>query len=152
VSYLDSINLFDKIFHSNKDSFKVENTKENIKIKLDSGLFIFDLNDLTKNYTISSDKHNFEINIKSVGDLYIDTSKNKILIFSLNSSFVLNFLDKKNKKINSYFMYPHEFIKFNHKINFIYKNVDLYRIRTITKNGYFKYKLLEDSLNENKIV
>ena len=151
-SYVNNINFFDKIFYLEKDSFKLEDKKDNISIKLNSWVFIFDLNDLTKNYVISSDKHNFKIELKSVWNLYIDTSKDKILVFSINSSFVLNFLDKDNKQVNSYFMYPHEFIKFNYKLNFRYKNVDLYRIRTITKNGYFKYKLSEYSLNENKIV
>lgn len=151
VVYNTKINFFDNIFHTKKDSFEIENDSDNLSIKLSPWVFILDLNDLSKKYRIISKETNFNIDLKSIWSLYIDNSTDKIIIFSIDSSFVLSFLNNNHEKINSYFIYPHEFIKFNYKLNFRYKNVDLYRIRTITKNGYFKYKILEDVENKSKI-
>ena len=136
---INNINFLDNIYSSIDYSFKITQDDSNIDIVLDKWVFILDLNDLTKKYKISWDW--FNLDLKSTWDIYIDTTWDKNLIFALDSTFVLNFLDKDNKFMNSYFMYPHEFIKFNPKLTFSYKEVDLYRIRTVTKNGYFKYKL-----------
>jgi len=155
LAYVSNINLFDKIYHLENNSFSVEQTKENIDISLSEGIFILDMNDISKKYKIS---YNWvDINLQSVGSFYIDTTSKTILIFSIDASVSIDFLSKDNELINSYFMYPHEFIKFNPSFNIRYKNADLYRIRTITKNGYLKNKLLVkdelyDSIDNNENV
>lgn len=141
------INFLDNLYFSKEDSIEIKELWDNIEFIVWEGVFIFDLNDLTKNYFLKSSW--FSIKLKSSWNFYIDTRSSNILIFSINSSFLIDFLDNKDKKINSYFIYPHEFIKFNTKLNFRYKKVDLYRIRTITKNWYFPYSL--DSENIEKL-
>lgn len=149
-----NINLFDSINYTNSWSFLIEENKDEIKIKLEKGTFILDLNDLTKKYSIISDKGNFNIDIKSIWSLYVDTSEDDIFIFSINSTVLLKFLDEKMEFMNSYFIYPHQFIKFNYKFNKEYENSDLYRIRTLTKNWYIKGSLFNivNDLNEKHFL
>ncbi len=146
-----SIDFLDNIFHLKKDSFDLETKWKNLKIDLKDWSFILDLNDLSKTYKIESKKYNFSIDLKWIWSFYIENKKDRVTIFSINSSLVLNFLDDRDSLVNSYFLYPHEFIKFNNNQNSRYRNVDLYRIRTITKNGYFQYKLLADNGEKSKI-
>ncbi len=151
LAYKTKINFFDSIFHKKENNFKVENKSNTIEIILEPWIFILDLNDLSKTYKITSKQAKFDIDLKAIWSLYIDSYWDKVTIFSINSSLVLNFLNSKLEKMNSYFMYPHEFIKFKHKLNFMFKNVDLYRIRTITQNWYFKHRLIKDLETEKEI-
>ncbi len=148
LAYVSNINRFDKIYHLENNSFTVKETGENIDISLDRGVFILDMNDISKEYKISYEW--FDIRLQSLGSFYINTSSDNMLILSINSTIVVDFLSKEKDIFNSYFMYPHEFIRFNPLFNIKYKNTDLYRIRTITKNGYFKNRLLVDENNFNK--
>ncbi len=129
------INNLDQIFYLKNDSFSVEKKLEKTYINLKKGSFVLNLNDLTKNYFIKMDW--FKLELPSAWSIYINTSSNRTTIFSLNWSFYLHFLDKNNNLINKYFMYPHQWIKANPKLNIIYKNADLYRIKTSTQNGFF---------------
>lgn len=147
--FISGINFFDNIYFTNKESFNVNESGNNIDISLKKWIFIFDLNDLTKKYTLSWSW--FNIDLKTIWNIYIDTTKNKVLIFSINSSFLLDFLDKQNKKVNSYFMYPHEYINFMAFSDSITKDIDLLRMKQLLKpNWYFKYPF-NDILDSQKV-
>ena len=144
--YINFLNDLDNIY-SYDNSFEVTENGKNIDISLEKGVYIFDLNDLTKQYKILANW--FNLQLKASWGIYIDTTWDKILIFSLDSTSVINFLNKKNELVNSYYLYPHEYIKFNPVYTAIsFKDVDIYRMRGVSKkinknkNLYFEDKLL----------
>ncbi len=156
-AYINSINFSDNIYTSSSGSFKIKENNNDIEINLDKWVFILDLNDLAKNYRIKG--FGFDIELKTIWDIYIDTSWEKILIFSLDSTSILKFLDINWNYINSFFIYPHEFIKFNPTIvSKSFKDVDIYRMKDLSKSKfynnskvpYFKYKLSDILKLKNK--
>lgn len=143
------INFFDNIYFSNKDSFNVKQEKDKVNITLWKWIFILDLNDLTKQYTINSD--GFIINLNSIWNFFIDTTKTKINVLSINSSLQIDLLDKEKNKLNSYFIYPHEYINFPVYSNLINKNTDILRMKQLfLPNGYYSQSF-KDILDQENI-
>ena len=139
INYLDNL-YFDKPQSYN---FSSSGSLESIDLKK-SGVFLLDINDLSKNYKISHKW--FIIEPLSVWRIFIDTNDSKnILILSKDSTFRLSFKDIRNGSVltKSYF-FPHEFIKFNPLKNLSLKNADFLRVTTVSSAWYIKDRLISD--------
>ncbi|MDD3645800.1 MAG: hypothetical protein PHH06_00165 [Candidatus Gracilibacteria bacterium] len=139
--FIQKLNSLDSIYFTEINSVSVlEDTNDLLKIKLDKGIYILDLNDLTKTYTVSA--NGFNIEPIGGGKIYVDTLSDQNLVFSINSTFNLEFIDtEKQEIITSIYLFPHNYIKFYPEKNLGLANTDLYRIKTKISNGYFGYKL-----------
>lgn len=146
--YIQKLNNIDAIYYTEENSSAIiEDSKDTLRVKLDKWIFILDFNDLTKTYTISAEWFNLEP--IWWGKIYVDTLSSPNLVFSLNSTFNLEFKDiTKQEVITSIYLFPHSYIKFYPEKNLWLANTDLYRIKTKVSNGYFWYKLTNtDKIN-----
>ncbi len=134
--YQKNINFFDKIYFTNLNSFNISNSDWIYNISLKKWVFLLDLNDLIWKYDIKWKW--FEIQPKTAWIIFIDnTNPSKIFIFSITSVFKMSFLSLDEKKINSYYMYPHNYLMFDIKNNtFSRLWTDVFRIKTIVKEGF----------------
>ncbi len=149
--FVKNINQIDRIFSDKKDNFLVNKKWETIDINLKKWLFLLDLDDLSKKYKINSLW--FELIPKSAWMLFIDTTdESKIFVFSINSISNFIFKSKNNIKLNSYYIFPHNYILFNLKNNThsrLWK--DIFRLKTVTTTWFIKEKL-KDNLNLNSFL
>ncbi len=145
-TFVKNINFVDKVFFSNTGSFDVNYSSWYYNIDLKKWLFLLDLSDLSSKYKIKS--LGFEMIPKSAGMIFIDnTDDSKVFIFSLNSIYKFIFKSYNWRKVNYYYMYPHNYLLFNINNNkFSRLGWDVFRIKTIVKDWFFDKKL-EDNLD-----
>lgn len=151
--FLEKLSNIDEIYSSNTSTYtkNIEDGK-NI-IELWKGLFLVKINDLTKEYLFS---HKWFI-LKPLWTwmFYIDTLRaSKITIFSKTSFLELWFKSiKAGNIINTAYLYPHEYIKFNPiKSESIKNNADFIRVKQqVFKGGYIYDKISNKSTIDSNI-
>jgi len=142
-AYFKKINYFDNVYFSNLNSFSVSDKTDSMNIKVSSWAYIFDLNNLDKNYKIISDS--FEADLIWVWKVYMEINSQKVFIFSLSSTIKIDFKEKTSlKKVSSMYLFPHDYIKFDPNKNKFLVNADLFRIKTIINNWYIKAKITDE--------
>ncbi len=148
-TYYKQINYFDNIFTKKEDDYAIINNWKNIKVNLKNASYIFDFNDLTKKYSLDFSK--IKIDFIVPGAVFVDLNNdNQKMIFSLNSILKINILSENKNYINSFYLYPHEFVILNKNNNYIKKQDDLFRIKQ--KNlSIFRIYRFKNRLNLNKL-
>jgi len=143
-TFVKNINKIDRIYFSNLNSYDVKYFSWTYEIDLKQWLYFLDLNDLSVNYKIKW--LGFEIEPKSAGMIFLDTrDPSNILVFSVNSIFKFVFKSESWRKVNYYYIYPHNYLIFNVKNNkFSRIWWDVFRIKTIVNDGFLKEKLKDD--------
>ncbi len=140
-TFVKNINSIDRLYFSNINSYEIKYYSWIYEINLNKGLYFLDLNDLSVKYKIKGLW--FEISPKSAWMIFLDTTNpEKTLIFSINSIFKFIFKSETWRKVNYYYMYPHNYLIFNVKNNkFSRIWGDVFRIKTVVKDGFLKEEL-----------
>ncbi len=135
---IDFLNYSDKIISY---SWSIEKKEENIN--LEKWNFLVDIWDLNSSYKISGEW--FVVNNNWPASFYIDNSKRKTLIYSINNILKIDLIDPKTwDKVNTLYLYPNEYIAFSPSINKIVRSADILRISQV-----FSLNYINDSIFEN---
>lgn len=144
MMYVDHINYIDKVYFL-WDNY-TQTTNNQIHFEIGKWLYLFDLYDLSHNYTIENDF--FSLTPKSPGKFFVDSRKSvDIKIFSFDAIVEVDLMANTPKELmTSIELYPHMFFGFNGSRNRFLKNADILRIETISRIFYVN----ESFLDENK--
>lgn len=139
-SYVDRINYIDKVYFSTQNYAK-KVLNNNITFLIWSWwIYIFDLYDLTNNYTI--DGTVFKITPKSPGKIFVDNRNiQNIKIFSFDAIFDVSLMTEW-KEMTNISLYTKMYLWFNASRNKFLKNADLFKIENISNIFYVKESIL----------
>ncbi len=145
----DSLSDIDEVYYS---TWEIKKTEEwNITtIDLSSWEYIFSLSWIWNNYIINYKW--FSLKNLWPGIFYINTIKpKKYSIFSISSLLQLNLLNLSNNSLSTeVFLYPHGYIIFNPKRNYIVSGWDALRVSTVLSwLWYFNKNILDVSWKIN---
>ncbi len=106
----EKINILDDIYSSRQTENNYTIKEKNIILK--TWLYFFDFKNWNKTYNIISE--NFKINTLGLWKIFINNSdKNSIIIYNFDNVINLDFINKKNEKINSIKLFPHNLVIFS---------------------------------------
>ena len=138
--FVHKISYLDDLYFDTKESYEMSSSS----IYLNKpGIFLIDINDLSKDYKISHKW--FLIEPLSIWKIFIDTNNSeKQLIFSIDSTFKLSFKNFQTGDIltESYF-FPHQLIKFNPLRNLNLRKADFLRVTSVLSPLYIKDRLFD---------
>lgn len=144
--YTDNINYVDRVYFYWKNYKKTQNDRD-VKFELAEWLYLFDLYDLSYNYSIND--WWFLLKPKSPWKFFIDNRKSSdIKIFSFDSIIDIELQSAWKEKMTSLVIYPHMFFWFNSSRNKFLKNADILRIESISRIFYVN----ESFLNNEKLL
>lgn len=148
--FVDQLNYIDSVIFYGKN-YTREGSDRNVNINIEEGLYLFDLYDISYNYSIKN--KDFSIQPKSPWKFFIDSRNHAdIKIFSFDSIINIALLSPPSKEnMTSLVIYPHMFFSFNVGRNKFLKNADILRIESISKIFYVNQSFLDDNneLNQN---
>lgn len=151
--YTDNLNTIDNVYlYWEYNWFYKKNfTDTNSQFVLWDGIFLFNISDLSNNYSIKSS--GFIIKPLSPWKIYIDSrDKTKVKVFSFDSVFTLELTDTtSNQVMTKLNMYPKFSISFNIQRNKILKNADLLRLETISDITYIEWNIIDSKIQLNNI-
>lgn len=145
--YVENLNLVDRVYFSNWKFQKTQNDR-NVEFKLEKWIFLFDIYDLSYNYSILDEW--FLLKPRSPWKIFVDNrNASDIKIFSFDSIVDFSLLAQNwSETMTNIVLYPRMFFWFNSARNKFLKNADLLRLETITRVSYISEKLLSwDNLN-----
>lgn len=145
--YVENLNLVDRVYFSNWKFQKTQNNR-NVEFKLEKWIFLFDIYDLSYNYSILDEW--FLLKPRSPWKIFVDNrNASDIKIFSFDSIVDFSLLAQNwSETMTNIVLYPRMFFWFNSARNKFLKNADLLRLETITRVFYISEKLLSwDNLN-----
>ncbi|MBW7954522.1 hypothetical protein H3C61_01790 [Candidatus Gracilibacteria bacterium] len=145
--YIDYLNDLDKVYFSSKN-YKKTILDNNINFELGNGSYIFDLYDLSNNFSINNNY--FKITPKSPGSVLIEVSNSEIKIYSFSQVLNIGLLGNNKNQTTSLTIYPHTYFSINPSRNNYLQDADILRISSISKIIYIKDDLLTTSLDINK--
>lgn len=145
--YIDYLSDLDKVYFSSKN-YKKTILNNNINFELWNWSYIFDLYDLSNNFTINNNY--FKITPKSPGSVLIEVSDSEIKIYSFSQVLNIGLLWNNKKQTTSLTIYPHTYFSINPSRNNYLQDADILRISSISKIIYIKDNLLTTSLDINK--
>lgn len=125
----------DSVYYAVNDAKGYKKTSQNTttRIEIGTGLYFFDILDMSQKYEIV---HNgFAIEIHSPGQFYIDSTQSNIRIFSFDGVFDVILLSAK-AEITRATLYPHMSFLFNPSRNTFLKNADLSRLDSVFAFSY----------------
>lgn len=96
---------------SKEEPFKIKKTDNNIQIVLGKGVFLFSLNDIFYNYTVSSGDYKILPIWKWI--FLINNLSWAPIFYSYNSILDVNFLDKSQKPKENFKIFPSFYFKYN---------------------------------------
>ncbi len=147
MMYKELLNSIDSVyFLSPSDQYYTKNqTGRNISFELSSGIFFFDLTDMSYEYEIFHKW--FRIDVTSAWKFYIDTTQSSdIKIFSLDGIIRVTLVDStkdmtnvddiSTKDMTNIILYPHMYFSFNSIRNSFLKNADLFRVSSVAHITY----------------
>ncbi len=148
--YVENINFIDRVYFSVWKYKKTQNDRE-LNFLLGPGLYLFDIYDLSYNYTIKD--NSFIIKPKSPGKIFIDNRNlNDVKVLSFDSLLDFSLLDSQDKKeMTKLVLYPRMFFWFNSIRNKFLKNADLLRIESISRIFYLSENFLNNENTLNKL-
>lgn len=113
--YVEYLSSLDSLYYDKENNYEMQETenKNEYKIVLNTWLFFFDLNDITKKYSISFKW--FTINPISNWKFFVDTRDDKkIHLLSWTSVLETNFYKYETSDIlNRIYTFPHQIIRFS---------------------------------------
>lgn len=120
-------------------------------INIEKGQYLINIVDINWNYKI---KWNwFEIENSWTSNIYIDNTGTRTLIFSQNSSIKLKFLDNTNTEtLNSIYLFPHMWIRFNPSQNINIKSADILKLSQWYSISYFSEALIKNNELNNSFI
>ncbi len=145
--YIDYLNDLDKVYFSS-NNYKKTVLDNNINFELWNWSYIFDLYDLSNNFSINNNY--FKITPKSPGSVLVEVSSAEIKIYSFSQVLNIDLLWNNFKKTTSLTIYPHTYFSINPSRNNFLQDADILRIASISKIIYIKDELLTNSLDINK--
>lgn len=147
--FVDQLNYIDSVIFSGKN-YSRETLDRNVNINIEEGLYLFDLYDISYNYSIKN--KDFTIQPKSPWKFFVDSRNHAdIKIFSFDSIVNISLLSSPSKEnMTSLVIYPHMFFWFNIGRNKFLKNADILRIESISKIFYVNQSFLDDNKELNQ--
>jgi len=144
---IENINFIDRVYFS-LGTYKKTQSERNINFELETWIYLFDIYDLSYNYTIKSNW--FSLVPKSPWKFFIDNRKQTdVKIFSFDSILSISLLSlDNNEEMTKLVLYPNMFFWFNLVRNKFLKNADLLRIESISRIFYIS----EYFLKQNKTL
>lgn len=140
--YTDNINYVDRVYFNWKNYKKTQNDRD-VKFELWKWLYLFDLYDLSYNYSINDGW--FLLKPKSPWKFFIDNrNTSDIKIFSFDSIVDIELQSSWKEKMTSLVIYPHMFFWFNSSRNKFLKNADILRIESISRIFYVNESFLDN--------
>ena len=155
--YVEQVSNISRFFTDNKISEVIvgpewEENKINIEpqiyLNIEPGMYLFDLNEINKNFVV--DGGLFTVENKWPGSFIVNNlNPSRTVIFSLDTIINLS-IKSKDETLTSILLYPHSYLIFNQKRNFLVKNGDLLKISSIFTLDFFDEKIFTQS-QENPV-
>ena len=155
--YVEQVSNISRFFTDNKISEVIvgpewEENKINIEpqiyLNIEPGMYLFDLNEINKNFVV--DGGLFTVENKLPGSFIVNNlNPSRTVIFSLDTIINLS-IKSKDETLTSILLYPHSYLIFNQKRNFLVKNGDLLKISSIFTLDFFDEKIFTQS-QENPV-
>ncbi len=147
--YKDGINSIDSVYIYSKNYTKTQ-VQNDINFQIWEGIYIFDLYDLSYNYSIQN--KDFSLTPKSPGRFFIDSRKvSDIKIFSFDSILNVDLIGTNGEeKITSLLIYPHIFFWFNAQRNKFLMNADILRLESVSKILYINENFVNEKQELNQ--
>lgn len=145
--YKETLSYIDDVYFR-WEKYVTKKEGRNTTFTISSGLYFFDLYDISTQYKIVHPDFSLELN--SPGKIFIDARKTTdIRIFSFDAIADVDLL-QKTEKMTSLVLYPHMYFWFNSVRNKFLKNADILRLETLSRIFYVNKDILNTTYQLNK--